>query len=134
MPAQPAAPELATALCEVGHVSRDFLLPDGSALRVLDDVSLAVHPHEVVAILGPSGCGKSTVLRVLAGLLPPTSGEVLYHGEPLRGLSPGVAIVFQGFALFPWMTVRESAEAGPDAAGVAPSPRRARCGAASRLV
>ena len=69
-----------------------------------------MQPRRVVALLGPSGCGKSTILRILAGLIQPTAGEVLYHGAPLDGLNPGVAIVFQSFALYPWMTVAENVE------------------------
>ena len=80
-----------------------------------------IRPNEVVALLGPSGCGKSTILRILAGLIAPTAGEVLYHGAPLAGLNPGVAFVFQSFALFPWMTVAENVEAV--ARGGAGSPR-----------
>ncbi len=107
-----AAPNLVSApaelLCEVRGVSHEFLLPNGQRLRVLDDISLAVRPREVIALLGPSGCGKSTILRVLAGLIKPSRGEVLAHGQPLSGLNPGVAIVFQSFALYPWLTVREN--------------------------
>jgi NitT/TauT family transport system ATP-binding protein len=77
-------------------------------LLVLDKVSLAVRPGEVLAILGPSGCGKSTLLRAMVGLLKPTSGEVLAHGKPLVGIHPGVSLVFQNFALFPWLTVQEN--------------------------
>ncbi len=95
-------------LCEARDISHDFRLPNGQPLRVLEGVSVTVGANEVVALLGPSGCGKSTILRMLAGLLTPTRGEVRYHGEPLRGLNPGVAIVFQSFALYPWMTVTEN--------------------------
>jgi NitT/TauT family transport system ATP-binding protein len=77
-------------------------------LLVLDKVSLAVRPGEVLAILGPSGCGKSTLLRAMVGLLKPTSGTVLAHGKPLEGIHPGVSLVFQSFALFPWLTVQEN--------------------------
>lgn len=94
-----------TALCEARGISHDFVLPNGKPLRVLEDVSVDVRPGEVVALLGPSGCGKSTILRMLAGLITPSSGQILYHGAPLHGLNPGVAIVFQSFALYPWMTV-----------------------------
>ena len=96
------------ALCELRGVSQEYEQPRGGILRVLADVSLAIRPDEVVALLGPSGCGKSTILRILAGLTKPTRGEVRYHGEPLHGLNPGVGFVFQSFALFPWMTVREN--------------------------
>jgi NitT/TauT family transport system ATP-binding protein len=106
-----------TQLCEVKNVSHEFVLPNNKRLKVLEDVSLSVQSNEVIALLGPSGCGKSTILRVLAGLLRPTSGEVFYHGAPLVGLNPGAAIVFQSFALFPWMTVAENIEAVLRAAG-----------------
>ena len=95
-------------LCELKGITHEFVQPNQQALRVLQDVSLQVNPNEVVALLGPSGCGKSTILRILAGLIRPTRGEVLYHGEPLAGLNPGAAIVFQSFALFPWMTVAQN--------------------------
>ncbi len=128
----------AKALCEARTVSHDFKLPNGKPIRVLQDVDLTVQPDEVVALLGPSGCGKSTILRILAGLIRPTQGEVFYHGEPLHGLNPGAAIVFQSFALYPWMTVRENVEAvlraaGMKAAAVAAAsrrPTRASCPAA----
>ncbi|MGE5610543.1 MAG: nitrate/sulfonate/bicarbonate ABC transporter ATP-binding protein [Bacillota bacterium] len=97
-----------TPICQAKDVSVAF---DGDhANLVLDRVSLAIQPGEVVAILGPSGCGKSTLLRVLVGLLKPTSGEVFAHGKPLTGIHPGIAIVFQSFALYPWLTVRENVE------------------------
>src|SRR5207237_139399 len=80
-------------------------------------IALAVRPNEIIALLGPSGCGNSTILRILAGLIPPTHGEVLYHGQPLHGLNPGVAIVFQSFALYPWMTVTENVQVVLQAAG-----------------
>ena len=78
---------------------------------VLEDVSLTIRPNEIVAVLGPSGCGKSTLMRVIVGLLQPTRGEVFAHGELLTGLHQGVAIVFQSFALFPWLTVQQNVEA-----------------------
>jgi NitT/TauT family transport system ATP-binding protein len=107
----PAAAAATDYLCEARHVWHDFTLPNGKPLRVLEDVSLGVRPREVVALLGPSGCGKSTVLRILAGLIRPTRGEVLCGGRPLAGLNPGVAVVFQSFALYPWMTVRQNVRA-----------------------
>src|SRR5213083_2304140 len=95
-------------LCEARHVSHHFTMPNGKPLRVLEDISVGVARNEVVALLGPSGSGKSTILRILAGLIKPTQGEVLYHGQLLQGLNPGVAIVFQSFALYPWMTVQQN--------------------------
>jgi NitT/TauT family transport system ATP-binding protein len=112
-----AATKTKTTLCEVTNVSHEFLLPNKTHLKVLEDVSLSVSSNEVVALLGPSGCGKSTILRILAGLIQPTSGKVLYHGTPLVGLNPGAAIVFQSFALFPWMTVAGNIAAVLRAAG-----------------
>lgn len=91
-------------ICEAREVTVAF----GHGRPVLERVSLAVHPGEVVAVLGPSGCGKSTLLRVLVGLLKPTTGQALEHGRPLTGIHPGVGIVFQSFALFPWLTVRQN--------------------------
>jgi len=104
--------------CETRGVTHEFTLPNGKPLRVLENISLSIRAHEVVALLGPSGCGKSTILRILAGLIRPSRGEVLYHGKPLEGLNPGVAIVFQSFALYPWMTVRENIQTVLQAAGL----------------
>ncbi len=95
-------------LCEAWGVWHDFILPAGKKLGVLQDVDLTIRPHEIVAILGPTGCGKSTMLRVLSGLIRPTRGQVLYHGKPLEGINPGMAFVFQSFALLPWQTVAEN--------------------------
>ncbi len=83
---------------------------DGGNRVILQDVSLDVAPNEILAILGPSGCGKSTLVRVMVGLIRPTRGEVLAHGKPLEGLHPGIALVFQNFGLFPWLTVRQNVE------------------------
>ncbi len=123
-----------TPLCEVRGVSHEFDLPNKKRLRVLEDIHLVVRPNEVVALLGPSGCGKSTILRVLAGLIQPTSGEVFYHGAPLVGLNPGAAIVFQSFALFPWMTVAENIEAVLKAADKSADEIRDRTGSVIRMV
>jgi len=129
-----AAAAAAAPLFELVGVSHSFVLPSGQRLEVLHDVSVAVRPDEVVALLGPSGCGKSTILRILAGLVAPSSGEVRWHGAPLRGLAPGVAIVFQGFALFPWMTVHENVRAVLRAARLPEAEAAARSAEAIRLV
>jgi len=121
-------------LCELRHVNKEFPQGKGSPLRVLQDVSLAIRPNEVVALLGPSGCGKSTILRILAGLTAPTAGEVLYHSAPLSGLNPGIGFVFQSFALFPWMTVAENVEAVLRAKGLPPEEVSARASRAIRTV
>jgi len=87
-------------------------------LVVLDDVNLELHDGEIVALLGRSGSGKSTLLRIVSGLLPPTEGTVLWRGTPMLGPADGVAMVFQSFALFPWLTVQENVELGLEARGV----------------
>jgi NitT/TauT family transport system ATP-binding protein len=112
-----AVAQAGQTLCEVRGITHDFKLPSGAPFRALEDVNLVVKPNEIVALLGPSGCGKSTILRILAGLIPPAHGEVLYQSRPLHGLNPGVAIVFQSFALYPWMTVTQNVEIGLRAAG-----------------
>ncbi len=129
-----AAPVTTEVLCEARGVSHEFTLPNGKPLRVLEDVGLTIRPREIVALLGPSGCGKSTILRILAGLIQPTHGEVFYHGKPLTGLNPGVAIVFQSFALFPWMTVTQNVQTVLEAAGVPRTDMVRRAEASIRLV
>ena len=113
-----ARPVTSEQLAEVRAVSKTFVR-DERELVVLQDVSLTVRPGEIVAVLGPSGCGKSTLLRILVGLIPPSAGEVLCHGAPLRGIHPGAAIVFQNFALYPWLTVAENVRVGLHRKGLA---------------
>src|SRR5438477_10052078 len=93
-PTTTETPTPAKALGELVKVWHHSPFPSGKPLRVLEDINLTVQPNEVIALLGPSGCGKSTILRILAGLIEPTKGTVLYHGQTLHGLNPGVAIVF----------------------------------------
>ncbi|MFJ9448485.1 nitrate/sulfonate/bicarbonate ABC transporter ATP-binding protein [Kitasatospora sp. NPDC101235] len=92
-------------------------------LPVLSGIDLTVRAGEIVALLGRSGSGKSTLLRCLAGLIPPSSGTVRYRGTPLAGANPGTALVFQTFALLPWLTVRQNVELGLEARGVPPLER-----------
>jgi len=121
-------------LCELRHVDKEFPQGSGTPLKVLSDVSLAIRPDEVVALLGPSGCGKSTILRVLAGLTQATRGEVRWHGAPLEGLVPGIGFVFQSFALYPWMSVTENVEAVLRAKGLPPEEVSARAARAIQTV
>src|SRR5271167_3251296 len=121
-------------LCELRRVRHDFALPNGTPRTVLEDIDVSIRPGEVVALLGPSGCGKSTILRILAGLIRPTAGEALYHGEPLAGLNPGVAMVFQSFALYPWMSVTGNIEIVLEAAGLPREQIEERAMSAIRLV
>jgi len=103
-------------------------------LQVLSDVDLSLREGEIVGMLGRSGSGKSTLLRIIAGLIQPTSGEVLYNGSQLSGPAEGVAMVFQTFALFPWLTVLENVEAGLQALQVEPKAARKRALAAIDLI
>jgi NitT/TauT family transport system ATP-binding protein len=95
-------------LLELRAVSHEYGSGGHERELVLQDFNLTIAEHDVVALLGPSGCGKSTLVRIMAGLVTPTAGEVRYRGQKLTGVSPGVAMVFQNFALFPWLTVREN--------------------------
>ncbi|MFJ2994580.1 AAA-associated domain-containing protein [Pandoraea sp. NPDC087047] len=117
----------------LANVSRGFR--KGSDERqVLDGVNLQLHEGEIVGLLGRSGSGKSTLLRIIAGLIQPSSGDIRYLGEPLEGPPEGVAMVFQTFALFPWLTVMQNVEAGLEALGVEPKERRRRALAAIDLI
>jgi NitT/TauT family transport system ATP-binding protein len=107
-----------TTLLSAEQVSKTFPLSAGGEQTVLETVSLSVAHGEVVALLGRSGSGKSTLLRILAGLIQPSTGRVLRHGIALNGPNPDVAMVFQSFALLPWLTVQENAELGLAARGV----------------
>jgi len=97
---------------ELRNVSQTFSQPGGRELKVLENISLEVRSHDITALLGPSGCGKSTLLRIFTGLIAPTSGAVVVHGQPLHGLNPAVSMVFQSFALYPWLTVAENVAMG----------------------
>src|SRR5947209_7560968 len=99
-------------LLEAKNISQNFSLSGGKSIEILRDINLEVYEGEMLFILGPSGCGKSTVLRILTGLLPPTSGTIRYRGEPLHSPNQHMAMVFQNFALFPWMTVQENIALG----------------------
>jgi len=103
-------------------------------LIVLDDVNLTLQSGEIVGLLGRSGSGKSTLLRIVSGLLKPTSGEVKWRGQPLTGPAAGVAMVFQSFALFPWLTVQENVEIGLEAQGVKKAEREERTESAIDLI
>jgi NitT/TauT family transport system ATP-binding protein len=98
-------------IVEARAIEKKFRQPDGREIQVIAPVSLSLEANTIIAVLGPSGCGKSTLLRMLSGLAAPTTGEVLWHGKPIAECSPSVAIVFQSFALFPWLTVLSNVEA-----------------------
>jgi NitT/TauT family transport system ATP-binding protein len=108
MPTTTAAPPTTPPIVELSGISMTFGESSRDKMKVLDDINLTVQENDVMALLGPSGCGKSTIMRILSGLIQPSSGVVKYRGTPLNGVNPGVAMVFQNFALFPWLTVREN--------------------------
>jgi NitT/TauT family transport system ATP-binding protein len=121
-------------LLEVHGVRRAFPKPDGSELLVLDGVELSLAEGEIVGLLGRSGSGKSTLLRLIAGLARPTSGRISYLGQPVNGPAAGIAMVFQGFALFPWLTVLENVQIGLEALGLPEAEVRRRALAAIDLI
>jgi NitT/TauT family transport system ATP-binding protein len=105
-------------LIRLRALSKSFSGPGGRPVPVLDDISLAVEEGEFVALLGRSGSGKSTLLRCIAGLIPPSDGEVLFRGKRLTGTNRDTTMVFQTFALLPWLTVQQNVELGLEARGV----------------
>ena len=109
---------MSDAIIEAVAVEKSYPQPDGTRIQVVGATTLAIESGKIIALLGPSGCGKSTLLRILTGLSQPSSGTILWHGKPLNGQVPNVAIVFQSFALFPWLTVLENVEAPLEAKGV----------------
>ncbi|MBS0564431.1 MAG: nitrate/sulfonate/bicarbonate ABC transporter ATP-binding protein [Proteobacteria bacterium] len=115
-----------TTLLDVRSVHKGFARPDGSEYVVLDGVDLTLREGEIVGLLGRSGSGKSTLLRLIAGLSRPGGGQVTCLGRPVDGPPEGVAMVFQSFALFPWLTVLANVEIGLEAQGIARDERRRR--------
>ncbi len=101
---------------EVRGLTKKFETPRG-VVTALDDVSFQVHKRELMCVIGPSGCGKSTLVRILAGLETPTAGEVRVYGEPVSGPGSDRGMVFQGYTLFPWLSVKENVMFGPRMAG-----------------
>lgn len=138
-PGQDGATSTAAVLLEARLCSKVFETegkhPSGAQpILVLDKIQFQIHEGEFVALLGPSGSGKSTLLRILAGLLAPTSGQVLFKGVPQHGPNPHVAIVFQSFALFPWLTVLQNVELGLEAQTLTPTQRLKRALSAIDLI
>ena len=113
-------------LIEAQQVEKYYGQPGRNRIQVIAPLDLCVYPGEILALLGPSGSGKSTLLRMLTGLAGTSGGRVLWHGKPLNGPCENVSIVFQSFALFPWLTVLENVEAPLKARGVDEVRRRKR--------
>jgi NitT/TauT family transport system ATP-binding protein len=121
-------------LLTVAHVRRTFPRGGGEELLVLDDVNLTLKGGEIVGLLGRSGSGKSTLLRLIAGLSRPQGGSLSYLGAPIEGPTQGVSMVFQGFALFPWLTVLENVQLGLEALNLPERQMRERALAAIDLI
>ncbi len=113
-------------IIEARAIEKSYPQADGTRIQVVGLTDFSIEPGKIIALLGASGCGKSTLLRILSGLAQPSSGALFWHGKPMSSQSPNVAIVFQSFALFPWLTVLENVEAALEARGVAAVERRKR--------
>jgi len=122
------------ALLDIRNVSRSFPKGSGEELLVLENVDLTIRSGEIVGLLGRSGSGKSTLLRIIAGLITPSSGHASCRGSAIQGPPHGVSMVFQSFALFPWLTVLQNVELGLEALGVDAAERRTRALAAIDLI
>jgi NitT/TauT family transport system ATP-binding protein len=114
------------AIIRASQIEKYYAQPSQNRIQVISATDLAIVPGEILALLGPSGSGKSTMLRMLSGLSTPTAGQVYWHEKPISGAEINVSIVFQSFALFPWLTVLENVEAPLQARGVSPDERRDR--------
>jgi NitT/TauT family transport system ATP-binding protein len=117
---------MSETIIAIEHCYKSFKKASEQELLVLEDVNFQLKEDEIVAILGKSGSGKSTLLRIIAGLVPPSTGKVSYRGQPVTRPVPGIAMVFQSFALMPWLTVLENVELGLEAQGVSREERRRR--------
>ncbi|MEY8877733.1 MAG: ATP-binding cassette domain-containing protein, partial [Leptothrix sp. (in: b-proteobacteria)] len=130
----PTPPVNHPPIVELKSVGKSFRSADGAPRQVLADVDFTLREHEIVALLGQSGSGKSTLLRIMAGLVQADGGEVLYRQQPLHGPARGIGMVFQSFALFPWLTVQQNVEIGLEARGMAAAERAAKAAVAIELI
>jgi NitT/TauT family transport system ATP-binding protein len=115
---EPQLPQPGETIIEGRQIEKSYTQPDSREIQIIAPMDLSVESGIICALLGPSGSGKSTLLRILSGLTAPTSGTVLVHGQPLEGHTPNIGMVFQSFALFPWLTVLENVEAPLAARGL----------------
>src|SRR5580700_10054762 len=129
-----STPDMNTALLDIHGLCHSFPKDDGGELVVLDGIELQVAQGQIVGLLGRTGSGKSTLLRLIAGLAQPSDGSVTYLGQPVLGPAAGIAMVFQGFALFPWLTVLENVQLGLEALGLPEAEIRKRALAAIDLI
>lgn len=122
------------AVIELQQVAKTFRSADGRERPVLEGVDFTLREGEIVALLGPSGSGKSTLLRIMAGLVAADHGQVQYRGRPLYAPARAISMVFQSFALFPWLTVQQNVELGLEARGLPPAERASKAAAAIGLI
>jgi NitT/TauT family transport system ATP-binding protein len=122
----PEAPQATDAIIRAEKIEKYYAQPSQNRIQVISATDLSIVSGEILALLGPSGSGKSTMLRMLTGLSTPSAGQVYWHGTPIAKAEINVSIVFQNFALFPWLTVLENVEAPLQARGMAPGERRER--------
>jgi NitT/TauT family transport system ATP-binding protein len=122
----PATAPAVEAIIRAEKIEKYYPQPSQNRIQVISATDLSIVPGEIVALLGPSGSGKSTMLRMLTGLSTPTTGQVYWHEKPIAGAEINVSIVFQSFALFPWLTVLDNVEAPLQARGVPADERRVR--------
>ena len=115
-----------TAIIRAQGIEKYYAQPSQNRIQVIAPTDLSIVPGEILALLGPSGSGKSTMLRMLSGLSQPSAGQVFWHEKPIADAEINVSIVFQSFALFPWLTVQENVEAPLQARGIPPEERRRR--------
>ena len=117
---------MSETIIKIDNVSKSFQKEAGQDVLVLDKINLSLKKNEIVALLGKSGSGKSTLLRMISGLMPTSQGTVTYRGQIVNSPVQGVSMVFQSFALLPWLTVLENVELGLEAQGLSFSERRER--------
>ncbi len=122
------------ALMKLRGVAKSFRSADGAPRLILDGVDFTLDEGEIVALLGKSGSGKSTLLRIMAGLIPADTGTTVYRGKDVHGPASGIAMVFQSFALFPWLTVQQNVELGLEAQGIRADERETRADAMLELI
>src|SRR5450830_377734 len=124
----------APPIAELRAVNKSFITDGGHELKVLEQIDIAVRDGELLALLGQSGSGKSTILRCLTGLIEPTSGRVLHKGDTLHGINDDASVVFQTFALYPWLTVEQNVAVGLMARQVSRAERDAAVDRAIELI